>query len=368
MAATISDLVVVIELILPGYVSFILFRQLGEWDLTISDTQIVYVSLLLSFVDLVPTALYEGIAGFSQIGDTSLTPTFVAPLFLTAIAVGVLLGLLSKSPFLTKRISRSYAGTAWRKFITPYVGFYVHLLTQGGKEYYGYVKDATVGDDEPREISIRDVEVLVRDKDGAIASRREFADNLFVPSSEVESIWRDSSPSSNPNSGKEVQPIVEAATVPSTTVTEEEKPNEGVRFGQQALVAAGFFGAVAVAALALVLQQPSRFEIQVLSTPKHVYFDGLIGLLAFGSLACIFGAWGLSYVASGLTKRDSSLDKFSGYMLGLGLGAVMFSIPFLIIPSSHIVGVIILIVFFVGLASFLKRFKASFIPPGKPKA
>ena len=151
----------------------------------------MYVSLLLSFIDLVPTALYEGIGGFSQIDSTSLTPAFVAPLFLTAAVIGVLLGLLSKWSFLTRRIARSYAGTAWSKFVKPYVGYYVHLRTQSGKEYYGYIKDATVGNDEPREIDIRDVEVLTRNQSGAIAERKEFADSLFVPASEIESIWRD---------------------------------------------------------------------------------------------------------------------------------------------------------------------------------
>jgi hypothetical protein len=190
LAASLTDLAVVVELILPGYVSFILFGQFGEWDIDVSDTQVVYVSLLLSFVDLVPTALYEGIGGFPQIDSTSLTPTFVIPLFLTGVAVGVFLGLLSKWSLLTKRIARSYSGTAWGKFVKPFVGYYVHLRTQSGKEYYGYIKNATVGNNEPREIALRD-EVLARDQTGKLTSRKEFAESLFVPEGEIESIWRD---------------------------------------------------------------------------------------------------------------------------------------------------------------------------------
>jgi uncharacterized protein YacL len=114
-----------------------------------------------------------------------------------------------------------------------------------------------------------------------------------------------------------------------------------ISFGEyhrQLLLFVGFIGAIAVAALVLVLQNPSRFEPVVLGRPAHGYFAVVVLALSLVAVCSIFGGYAMAILGSKADEKiahaDVALFWFAILNLTISIVALMGAIPLMVAPSS----------------------------------
>lgn len=187
----INDVYTIIELVIPGFWTYLVIRRTGEWGATFSGTEVVYVSLMLSLVDVIPLSLLTGTTSVEQLSGQTLSFLFIGELFASATLVGIIGGYLPRWTYQKIAKKRFLPGTSWGLFVTAHLGQYVHLRTNSGEEYYGWLASATTGTNEPRELTLRGVERIIRGQDGKLASETKVGDSVFFSSGQVASVWRE---------------------------------------------------------------------------------------------------------------------------------------------------------------------------------
>ncbi len=117
-------------------------------------------------------------------------------------------------------------------------------------------------------------------------------------------------------------------------------------YNRQLLLFIGFLGAIAVAALVLVIQSPGKFEpfIQTPGAPigvgyhLHAYFAALVAALTVVAVCSVFGGYSMAVLGAkdeeAFSKFDFWLFVFAVLNLSIALLALLVAIPLMVLPSS----------------------------------
>lgn len=104
------------------------------------------------------------------------------------------------------------------------------------------------------------------------------------------------------------------------------------------LSAAGFFGAVSITALVLVLSFPSKFQV------NGWYFSGLLSLLAIASSSSVIASffaivdWGRGTYGE---EFRQAVRKLTAVVLGISLTALLIVIPMIVAPVSFFAMIVV---------------------------
>jgi hypothetical protein len=120
-------------------------------------------------------------------------------------------------------------------------------------------------------------------------------------------------------------------------------------YHRQLLLFFGFLGAIAIAALVLVISSPSKFEPalpqqgvpQALWPHLHSYFVVVVFAWSVVAVCSVFGSFAtaiLGAIREGepLTKVERALFVYWNFTLAICILALMFAIPLTVYPSTHV--------------------------------
>ena len=155
----ISDIVVSIILLVPGFVALGIFRKIAKFDRSLPENETILLSLFVGFV----------ILGIYNYGNTTADlETILKEIFLTqnmfkivviATLPAILLGFTVRKIYRDKVISDDVWELSFKNASKK--GSWIIVYTNDGEEYMGALHHNS-GSDEPREVTIRDPIKIVR--------------------------------------------------------------------------------------------------------------------------------------------------------------------------------------------------------------
>lgn len=184
---SLTDLVFIIVILIPGFLALTLFRWLAILEKEISDYQLGVWSLFFSLLIFVIFGWHTGITDVDAIRDNLLSPTYLAEILTIGLALGVVPGLIARLTF-RKGFIRGDPWEASMK-LAGKEGCWVIIYTDDGREYMGYLHySGTSGDEFPREISIRNPTVILRDCEWKIKKEIECGKEVLFSEDDVRRI------------------------------------------------------------------------------------------------------------------------------------------------------------------------------------
>lgn len=159
---TLTDIWVLIALIIPGFIAFRVMTWIAAHDKQYPQFESTLYFLALSLGVFFLIHLLDSSVDFSSLDKIRISatnPDIVAKMLAYGLIIGIVGGLILKFTILKDRFS----GSAWDQFVKRNVGKYVRVSTNDGSTahvYSGYIKTASTGKDEKKEISLADPAVL----------------------------------------------------------------------------------------------------------------------------------------------------------------------------------------------------------------
>jgi len=154
-----GDLWLVLALILPGFVMFKIISWIAVYEVKFDNFTFVTYSLICSLIIYVPISNILKIDSLIEIRSHIYQPEVIALLLAFAILFGVIAGVGLK--FSLRRSFRF--GSPWDSFGKEYLGKSVIVYTTENKEYLGWIKKISRGDNEERELCLGNPKLVKRD-------------------------------------------------------------------------------------------------------------------------------------------------------------------------------------------------------------
>lgn len=151
---TVSDIWVLIALIIPGFIAFRVMTWIAAHDKQYTQFESTLYFLALSLGVFFSINILDSSIDFSSLDKVRLnatSPVVVAKMIAYGLIIGIFGGIFLKFVVLKDRV----LGSAWDPFVKRNLGRYVKVSVFDGKNsaiYSGYIKTASLGKDEKKEI------------------------------------------------------------------------------------------------------------------------------------------------------------------------------------------------------------------------
>jgi hypothetical protein len=158
----VDDVWVLIVLIIPGFITFKIITRLGAYEIQLDQFIVTVYSLLCSIIIFVPISYLFNIQSLPDLSLHLTVPFFIPSILGFAVLFGVIPGLFLRFTFRRKfRIQN-----AWSGFAGEYLGKYILIYTTDEKEYSGWLKRVSAGENEKKELCLGNPRLIKRDKPG----------------------------------------------------------------------------------------------------------------------------------------------------------------------------------------------------------
>jgi len=174
---SISNLFFYTIFVIPGFVSFSLFKRISKWDATLTETETLFYSLFFSIF------IYAGfviIPGNSLQIETVEQDILRNSNLLEIVIVAIILGTIP-SCIISNTIRKDVkSDDCWElSFKTASKnGSWIIVYTNDGEEYVGKLHHNS-GSTQPRELTIRKPSKITRDKEGEYEKEKWGEEILF---------------------------------------------------------------------------------------------------------------------------------------------------------------------------------------------
>lgn len=178
---SLADSILVIVLVIPGFISFYIFRQIAAIGKDYSEFELGIWSLFCTVFVLLPFAMITHLDDFDKIRDG-----FLQPMNLT-ILIGITLIEGFGAGFVAKKFRRNHIlGDPWEIAVRNYSkgGSWVIVITKNGDEYSGAYQLAGIADDR-REIIITQPKKILRDQNGKVIDEFDFGKVLLFTQDDI---------------------------------------------------------------------------------------------------------------------------------------------------------------------------------------
>ena len=178
------EVITVVVILIPGFISLTLFRWLSKYERKISDNQLTLLSLSCSLVIYV---IMGSITGIKNIDDYSIK-IFEPDYLLLILSIGVLIGGIPGG--IIGYVRRNVIiGECWEIAMrtASINGDWVIVYTNDNIEYLGSLHYSGMGND-PREISIRDPTMIVRNEKGEIENEFSVGKEIFFTATDIKRV------------------------------------------------------------------------------------------------------------------------------------------------------------------------------------
>jgi len=183
---SLTDIVVVIVLLVPGFISFTLFKRISVIEKRFSDLETTIWSLFSSLVIIMFFGLITGINSIDTIRDRVFLPEHLMQIILLAILLGAIPGLIIKFT-IRKGI---YPGDCWELVMEKIGkrGGYVIVYTGDGLEYKGILHYYTGRGEGKKELTIRKPKLILRGKNWNVIEEIEVGKEILFTEKDVKRV------------------------------------------------------------------------------------------------------------------------------------------------------------------------------------
>jgi hypothetical protein len=182
---SLADVIFVIVLMIPGFIALSLLRWLAILERKLSEYHLVLWSLFFSLLIYAIFGLHTGINNIDSMRDNLLIPQNLAEILALGVAFGAVPGLFARFTFRRHFV----AGDCWEASMNQASkkGSWVIVHTQDKREYKGYL-NYSGGRDSPREISIREPKLILRDDDWNVSKEIKMGKEIFFLEKDIQRI------------------------------------------------------------------------------------------------------------------------------------------------------------------------------------
>ncbi len=164
---SLTEIIIVIILIIPGFIFSWLFRRITAIGGKFSEFEITIWSLISTLPIYIIFSLITGIQNIETLEENIFSPSYLFLLSSLPVLLGLFLGFIIK-----KTIRKEFVyGDCWHGSLNKLIsrGGYLIVITKDGKEYIG--KLHSFGEDDTKELVLRDPEQIIRNKKMKVISK-----------------------------------------------------------------------------------------------------------------------------------------------------------------------------------------------------
>lgn len=178
---SLSDLLFTILLLIPGFVTLSIFRQIGRFDRTLSDNEKIYWSLFSSLLIIGTYNWGKSSIDISKLSSELLLFENVFRLIIISIIYGVVPGYVVRRVLKNNIISKDCWEIAFSNASKS--GTWVLVYTNNDEEYMGELHYNS-GSEDPRELTIRNPYKITRRSDG-VTEEKKWGEEILFPEKDV---------------------------------------------------------------------------------------------------------------------------------------------------------------------------------------
>jgi hypothetical protein len=179
---SLNDVVFVIVLLIPGFITLVSFRWFAVLEKKLSDFELIIWSVFVSLLIYSILGWHVGITNFDKIRDYMLLPENLLKILGLSLLLGIGVGSIVKIAF-----RRPYVrGDCWEASMRAArkVGSWLIVYTSDGREYKG-ILHYTGGPELPKEISIRKPKLMIRDSEGYLIEEVEIGKEILFAEKDI---------------------------------------------------------------------------------------------------------------------------------------------------------------------------------------
>lgn len=158
------DIFLIILIIIPGYASVKIFRRIGGLRRKVSDTELLYTSLMYSLIIYAILGWYFQLNDYDLLKAELLKPYNIPKVLATTAIVGVIVGAIA---LIWRILNHVVPEDCWitviDKYSKKYDSIWVIVYSSDGKEYKGKIGMWGIGQDQ-KEMTIREPYWILRDE------------------------------------------------------------------------------------------------------------------------------------------------------------------------------------------------------------
>jgi len=182
---SLADVIFVIVLLIPGFITLSLFRWLAILEKKLSEYQLILWSLVFSLFIYAIFSWHTGISDIDSIRDNILIPENLAEILALGLTFGAVPGLIARLTF-RRHFVRGDCWEASMKLASK-KGSWVIVYTKDGHEYKG-ILHYSGGGDSPREISIRRPKLILRDNKSKVSKEAKMGKEVLFQEKDIQRI------------------------------------------------------------------------------------------------------------------------------------------------------------------------------------
>lgn len=176
------DVITVVILVVPGFVSFVIFRALFPTKRKrFSDFELTIYSLMFTLPIIMSYSLVTGVGDIDTLRETIFSPSNLTMLLGLAFLWGLVPGGIAR--FLTR--GEWVLGECWDVFWEELGdGAYVLVYTEDGREYKGWIQYADKNE-EKSELVLGDPKLILRDSRWKVLDEIKIGHNLLFTEKDI---------------------------------------------------------------------------------------------------------------------------------------------------------------------------------------
>ena len=180
-----SDIFFIILVVLPGYVSTKILRNIGGLKRRISDTELLYSSLIYSTVIYFILGFLFHKNDYDALKNVVLKPYNIPIVLITTVVVGVIFGVIL---YAWRKYKAIVPDDCWTSVLRDYSDMYddtwIVVYTSDGKEYKGILGYFGI-EHEPRELTIVEPYRILRDNKYKLIEDVFLGDEMYFTEKDI---------------------------------------------------------------------------------------------------------------------------------------------------------------------------------------
>lgn len=182
---SLDDVVFVLVLLMPGFISLTLFRRILALEKKISEFELVIWSVLFSLLIYAVYGWYNGMTDVNVIKNNILQPERLVAVLGLSLVIGVVPSVIMKRLFRRNVFCGQIWNTCMRSASKE--GSWVTVFTSDGKEYKGSLHYSG-GEGSPNEITIRKPKLILRDSKGYLEEEVDIGQEVLFNQEDIKRI------------------------------------------------------------------------------------------------------------------------------------------------------------------------------------
>lgn len=184
---SLADVVMVIVLLLPGFISLVLFKWISIIERKLSDFETVVWSLFISLLIYTVFSAITGISDVDSIRDGIFLPNNLMLILGLSLTFGFLPGVLLRYGF-RKRIVRGDCWNVCMARVKSKKSPWVIVYTEKGLEYKGRLHIFGTEGEHPRELVIEKPKLIQRNNEGKVLKEIKMGSEILFLQKDIRRI------------------------------------------------------------------------------------------------------------------------------------------------------------------------------------